>query len=113
VTKDDGLEQRLVDFAVRMIKLCAYLPQTQAGQHLAGQLLRSGAAPAAHYVEAWSAASDQESLRQLQFCLQELNLSRLWLTIITKSELLTTTQLENITAENDELCRLVSAGLKT
>ena len=31
----DEVEQRLVDFAVRVIKLAAYVPQTQAGQHLA------------------------------------------------------------------------------
>ena len=38
----DELEDRLVDFAVRIVKLSAALPRTAAGRHIAGQILRSG-----------------------------------------------------------------------
>jgi len=107
----DEVEQRLVDFAVRVIKLAAYLPQTQAGEYLAEQLLRSGTTSAAHYVAGRCAGDNSTGREQLVLCLQQLHLVRLWLTIITKADLLTSTQLENITAENDELCRLLSACL--
>jgi hypothetical protein len=42
----DELEQRLIDFAVRIVKLSASLPRTPAGKHVAGQILRSGTSPA-------------------------------------------------------------------
>jgi hypothetical protein len=38
----DQLEERLIDFAVRIIKLSANLPRTPAGNHIAGQILRAG-----------------------------------------------------------------------
>jgi four helix bundle protein len=51
-TKAIELEERLIDFAVRIIRLTAHLPQTPAGKHIAGQILRSGTSPASNYGEA-------------------------------------------------------------
>jgi four helix bundle protein len=48
----DELEERLIDFAVRIVKLTEALPRRIAGIHIARQLLRCGTAPAAHYAEA-------------------------------------------------------------
>lgn len=36
------LEDRLLDFAVRIIKLAGSMPRSQAGKHVANQLLRCG-----------------------------------------------------------------------
>ena len=47
----DELEERLIDFAVRIIKLTSRLPKTPAGRHIAGQILRSGTSPAPNYGE--------------------------------------------------------------
>ena len=41
MTKGDDIEERLIDFAVRIIKLSENLPNSLAGKHIAGQLLRS------------------------------------------------------------------------
>ena len=46
VSLADELEERLVNFAVRIIKLSACLPRTPAGKHIAAQILRSGTSPA-------------------------------------------------------------------
>ncbi|MEK6304379.1 MAG: four helix bundle protein [Acidobacteriota bacterium] len=56
-TKADELEERLINFAVRIIKLSANLPKTPAGKHIAGQILRSGTSPAPNYPEARGAES--------------------------------------------------------
>jgi four helix bundle protein len=56
-SKGDELEERLIDFAVRIIKLSARLPKTPAGKHVAGQILRSGTSPAPNYGEARGAES--------------------------------------------------------
>jgi four helix bundle protein len=57
VAKGDDLEERLIRFAVRILKVCDTLPKTAAGKHLADQLLRSGTAPAPHYAEGRNAES--------------------------------------------------------
>ena len=53
--REFDLEERMVDFAVRIIKVSESLPDTRAGNHLGGQLLHSGTSPASNYAEAQSA----------------------------------------------------------
>ncbi len=53
----DKLEERLIDFAVRIVRLSASVPRTAAGKHIAGQILRSGTSPAPNYGEERGAES--------------------------------------------------------
>ena len=46
------LEERLIDFAVRIIRTAESLPKTRTGNHIAGQLIRCGTSPAPNYGEA-------------------------------------------------------------
>jgi hypothetical protein len=39
------LEERLIDFAVRIIRTAESLPKTKVGNHIAGQLIRCGTSP--------------------------------------------------------------------
>lgn len=50
--KSNELEERLIDFAVQIIELMNEIPKSKAGNHLSGQLLRSGTSPALNYGEA-------------------------------------------------------------
>ena len=43
------LQDRLVDYAVRIIKLSEAIPETKAGKHVSSQILRSGTSPAPNY----------------------------------------------------------------
>jgi four helix bundle protein len=113
MAKGDDIEERLIDFAVRIVKLCANLPKVQAGQHIGAQLLRSGTAPAAHYAEARGVESGNDFIHKLKICLKELNESRIWFKIIARSEMLPESRLQDITHENDELCRIINASIKT
>ena len=56
-SRADALEERLIDFAVRIIKLASGLPKTSAGKHIAGQILRCGTSPAPNYGEGRGAES--------------------------------------------------------
>jgi four helix bundle protein len=113
MAKGDDIEARLIDFAVRIVKLCDQLPNTIAGNHIAGQLLRSGTALAAHYAEARGAESTKDFVHKLKICLKELNESKVWLTIIARSEMQPPSKLENITQECGELSRIINASIKT
>lgn len=66
MAKGDDIEQRLISFAVRIVKLSTRLPNTQAGKHISAQPLRSGTAPAAHYAEARAAESINDFIHKLK-----------------------------------------------
>jgi len=53
--KKFNLQERLIDYAVRIIKVSEQLPETKSGKHISSQMLRSGTSPAPNYGEAQSA----------------------------------------------------------
>ncbi len=69
-TNADNLEKRLIDFAVRVIKVAGKLPKTPVGKHIAGQLLRSGTSPAPNYAEARGAESSADFVHKLKISSQ-------------------------------------------
>jgi|SRR5687767_5987243 len=109
----DQLEERLIDFAVRIIKLAASLPKTPAGNHIAGQILRAGTSPAPNYGEARGAESHADFVHKLRIVLKELNETSIWLRIIKHSRLLSEHALSEIVEENSSLCKIFTASLKT
>ena len=111
--KADELEERLVDFAVRIIKLTSVLPKTPAERHIAGQILRPGTSPAPNYGEARAAESHADFRHKLGVVLKELNETSIWLRIIQKSELIKIELLEEIIGENAQLSRIIGSSIKT
>jgi four helix bundle protein len=101
----DKLEERLIDFAVRIVILSANLPKTPAGKHIAGQIMRSGTSPAPNYGEARGAESHADFIHKLGIVLKELNETSIWLRIIERSQLLRKELIRDISGETPELCR--------
>ena len=112
-TRSDELEERLIDFAVRIVKLSASLPKTPAGKHISGQVLRSGTSPAPNYGEARGAESHADFVHKLRIVLKELNETSIWLRVIERSQMLRRDLIIDIIGENRELCRIFTASLKT
>ena len=107
------LEERLIDFAVRIVRLSANLPKTTAGKHIAGQIMRSGTSPAPNYGEARGAESQADFVHKLAIVLKELNETSIWLRIIGRSGLLREGLIVQLVQENNELCKILTASLKT
>src|SRR3982074_3260359 len=112
-SKANILEERLIDFAVRIVKLSASLPKTPAGKHIAGQILRSGTSPAPNYGEARGAESHADFVHKLRIVLKELNETAIWLRVIERSHMLRKELLADIVGENKELCKVFTASLRT
>ena len=112
-SRADELEERLIDFAVRIVKLSANLPRTSAGRHIAGQILRSGTSPAPNYGEARGAESQADFVHKLRIVLKELNEKSIWLRIIERSQLISKELIRDIVQENTELCRIFAATLRS
>ena len=69
--KANDLEERLIDFAVMIVDLIETLPKTLTGRHFAGQLLRSGTAPALNYGEAQYGESKKDFVHKLKIVVKE------------------------------------------
>jgi four helix bundle protein len=113
MTKGDDIQERLIDFAVELIKLSSSLPKSRAGNHVAKQLLRSGTSPAANYGEARGAESRNDFIHKLRIVVKELNESIIWLEILKCSEMQTHTYIEPILIECTELAKIISSSIKT
>ena len=112
-SRADELEERLIDFAVRVVNLSASLPKTPAGKHVAGQIMRSGTSPAPNYGEARGAKSHADFIHKLRIVLKELNETSIWLRVIERSQMLRKELIVDIVGENRELCRILTASLRT
>ena len=112
-SRADDLEERLIEFSVRIIKLSSNLPKTPAGKHIAGQIMRSGTSPAPNYGEARGAESQADFIHKLRIVLKELNETSIWLRVIERSKMVKRELLIEIIGENTTLCRIFAASLKT
>jgi len=107
------LQRRLISFAAKILAVCSKLHRTSEGRHIANQILRSGTATAANYGEARGAESRSDFIHKLRIVLKELNETAVWLQLIDETSLLSAELIRPILAENQELCRIIAASIKT
>ena len=113
MAKGDDLEERLIDFAVAVIRFTTDLPKSDAAKHISSQLLRSGTAGAPNYTEGRGAESSKDFVHKLRIALKELNETRVWLKIATRSGLANPEDTKEVNRECDELCRILGASIQT
>ena len=111
--KGADIEERLLEFAVRVGKAVDALPDTRLGRHIAGQLVRSGTSPAPNYAEACAAESKKDFIHKLAIALKELRESSVWIRMIVKSKLIQEQRLELLQDECDQLCKIIAKSLVT
>jgi four helix bundle protein len=111
--KPQDLENRLIDFAVMIINVIEALPNTKAGNHIAGQLVRSGTSPAPNYGEAQSAESRKDFIHKMKIALKELRESLIWLRIIARKPLCDPNEMTEAIRECDELIAIFVTSVKT
>ncbi len=113
-SKEFNLEDRLIDFAVRIIYVAESLPKTKAGNHIAGQLIRCGTAPAPNYGEAQDAESRADFIHKMKISLKELRETKIWLLISGKANLIKpSSKLEPLIDETNQLISIFVASVKT
>ncbi len=105
------LEERLIEFSILIIQITENLNNTRAGNHIAGQLVRSGTAPALLYGEAQSAESRNDFIHKLKILLKELRESMVALKIILKVPL--TQKIELVDKTMIECNELISIFVKS
>ena len=111
--RDYDLSDRLVAYAAEVVDLVEVFPDSRVGNHIAGQLLRSGTSPAPNYGEADAAESRRDFVHKMGVCLKELRESRAWLRIITHRQMLRDAQVLPLLNETDELISIFGASITT
>ena len=108
------LEERLLEFAAAVIDLSEKLPDSRAGNHVAGQVLRSGTSPYPNHGEAEDAESREDFIHKLKLCLKELRETRRWARLIQRKGWASNeTTLIFILGEADELIRIFFSSIQT
>jgi four helix bundle protein len=108
------LEDRLLEFASAVIDLSESLPAMRAGNHVAGQVLRSGTSAFPNHGEAEAAESREDFIHKLKICLKELHETRRWARLIKhKAWVKNETTLLFIMGESEELVRIFYASIQT
>ncbi len=108
------LEERLLEYSVRIIKIIEQLPNTRTGNHVAGQLLRSGTSAYPNHGEAQAAESSKDFIHKLRISLKELRETQRWLKLIQRVPLIKKPELINdILGETEELIKIFVTSIKT
>jgi len=108
------LEERLINFAVSVIKIADGLKNSRAGNNMANQIVKSGTSPALNYGEAQSGESVNDFKHKIQIVLKELRETMVSLKIIKSAGLHEDLAfIEDVLQENNELISIFVSTINT
>lgn len=108
------LENRLVDFSVSIIEIASQLKKSKPGNHLAGQIIRSGTSLSLNYGEAQSGESRKDFIHKIKVVLKELRETFVCLKIIYRAELHISKEIiDRAKKENNELISIFVKSVET
>lgn len=108
------LEERLLEFSVRIVRVTESMHRSQAGMRIADQLLRSGTSPYGNHGEAEGAESRDDFVHKLKVCYKELRETRRWLRLVQRVPLVAKPELlKDILTEAEELVKIFAASIRT
>ena len=111
--KGDDIAQRLLRFAVQVLKLIKALPRDISGRHVGKQLVRAATAGGANYEEARSAESRADFVHKVSIAAKELRESSYWLGLVAQASLATPSIAVPLAEEASELAAILTASART
>lgn len=107
------IQERTLEFGVRVLKFANKLPNTIAGTTLAKQWIRSGTSVGANMEEAGGAATKADFVNKVTIARKEARETRYWLYLIKKANLVdphdNEDELEELAKESHEIVLILSA----
>ena len=107
------LKERTKRFALRVLKLSDFLPDTRSGRILSGQLGRSGTSVGANYRAACRSRSIAEMISKLSVVEEEADETCFWLELIAEHGLVPVEKMAPLLREADELTASMVASRRT
>ena len=111
--RENAVQEKSLQFAVRIVKLCRIIRNEKHEYELASQLLRSGTSIGANISESKNAQSRNDFINKLNVALKEGDETEYWLTLLYKAEILDKRSYDFIHADCAELIRLLTSIIKT
>lgn len=109
----EDLKQRTKQFALRVLKLVAVLPNNIPGRVVGNQLVRAGTSVASNYRAACRGRSRAEFVAKLGIVIEEADESAFWLELIIESSLLRAKLVQPLLDEANELTRIMVSSRVT
>ena len=107
------LDERLLEYGARIVRLVGSLPKTLVGKRIGDQLLRSGTSAGANYEEAQGAESKDDFIHKLHISVKELRESNYWLRLLIKAGVVPPHRMAGLLDESDQLRAMLSKALAT
>ncbi len=104
--KDNIIQDKSFQFAVRIINLYKYLINNKKEFILSKQLLRSGTSIGANIEESIGGYSAKDFLAKLSISYKEARETIYWLKLLKETEYISKIEFDSIYKEADEVCRI-------
>ena len=111
MSSSNGKENPVLDksykFALRIVKLHAYLSKELKQFEISSQILRSGTSVGANIEEAIGGASKKDFINKLTISYKEARETKYWLRLLKDSEIIESSLAESLLNDCEELLRLL------
>ncbi len=113
-SKKYDLEERLLEYSASIIRLVEKIVNTKAGNHVSGQMLRSGTSPYFNHGEAEAAESPKDFVHKMGICLKELRETKRALRLTKRVPLIQPpSECDPLLIETEELIRIFFTSIRT
>ena len=109
----EEMKSRTKEYAIRVVRVCATLPNNWIAQTLGRQLLRSGTSVGANYRAVCRAKSNSDFINKLRIVEEECDESLFWMELLVDNNLVKAARLRNLMKEADELLAIIVSSAKT
>jgi four helix bundle protein len=107
------LQERTMQFAVRVLKFADALPKTVSGRTVANQIARSGCSVAANYRSALRGKSRADFINKITIVLEEADETGFWIELSERAGLLQSKRLKALLDEAEQLTKIFNATRTT
>ncbi|QNM84350.1 four helix bundle protein [Polaribacter pectinis] len=111
--KDNIIQTKSYNFAVRIVKLYKHLSQEKKGFVLSKQLLRSGTSIGANVEEAIGGQSRKDFFAKLTIAYKEARESHYWIRLLKDTDFLSDKESESLITDIEEILKIIGSIQKT
>ncbi|HRT39917.1 MAG TPA: four helix bundle protein [Candidatus Woesebacteria bacterium] len=111
--KENIIQIKSFQFAVRIIKLYIHLSKTKKEFVLSKQILRSGTSIGANVEEAIGAQSKNDFVSKLSIAYKESRETKYWLRLLNETNFITKKEFDSIINDLEEILRILGKIQKT
>ena len=111
--RDNIVEKKSFDFAVRVVNLYKYLTNDKKEFVLSKQLLRSGTSIGANVCEAQKTQSTPDFIAKLYIAMKEANETHYWLRLLHSTGYLSENEFQSLHSDINEIIALLMSITKT